>query len=126
MTHAPTDTHEVMRTSGVSANQVGSRSLAPPRAAEPLPLGFLGLALASFAFATVQLDWIGTAQGSTVALCVLFFTVPVQLLASIAGFVRAELAPATGMGVLAGTWAAVSLVTIRCSRSGSRSHRPCV
>ena len=82
-----------------------------PRAAQPLPLGFIGLAVASFAFATVQLGWIGPAQGRTVALSVLFFTVPVQLLASAAGFVRAEVAPATGMGVLAGTWAAVALAT---------------
>jgi uncharacterized protein len=84
---------------------------AAPRVAQPLPLGFSGLAVASFAFATVQLGWIGPAQGATVALCVLFFTVPVQLLASLAGFVRAEVAPATGMGVLAGTWAAIAVST---------------
>jgi succinate-acetate transporter protein len=79
--------------------------------ANPLPLGFLGLAVATFALATVQLGWIGAAQGGTVALCTFFFTVPLQLLASVAGFVRAEVAPATGMAVLAGTWAAISLTT---------------
>src|SRR4051794_40908034 len=78
------------------------------RVAHPLPLGFLGLAVASFAFATVQLGWIGVAQGSTVALSVLFFTVPVQLLASVAGFLRAELAPATRMAGAAGPPGAVA------------------
>jgi succinate-acetate transporter protein len=96
----------------VSQRLDGHAVLAPEqRVAAPLPLGFLGLAVASFSFATVQLGWIGPAQGATVALCVLFFTVPTQLLASVAGFVRSEVAPATGMGVLAGTWAAIALTT---------------
>ena len=82
------------------------------RIAHPLPLGFVGLAVASFAFATLQLGWIGIAEGRTVALAVLFFTVPLQLLASVAGFLRAELAAATGMAVLAGTWAAITLSTL--------------
>lgn len=90
----------------------GHALLAPEqRVAAPLPLGFIGLAVASFSFATVQLGWIGPAQGATVSLCVLFFTGPTQLLASVAGFVRSEVAPATGMGVLAGTWAAIALTT---------------
>jgi succinate-acetate transporter protein len=79
--------------------------------AQPLPLGFLGLAVASFANATILLGWIGDAQGRAVALSVFFFTVPLQLLASVAGFLRGEVAPATGMAVLAGTWAAISLTT---------------
>jgi succinate-acetate transporter protein len=109
--------HEVselsaVRTPPVSQRVDGGVLLAPERrAAAPLPLGFIGLAVASFSFATVQLGWIGAAQGATVALCVLFFTVPTQLLASVAGFVRSEVAPATGMGVLAGTWAAIALTT---------------
>jgi uncharacterized protein len=93
---------------------------ATPWAAPPLPLGFLGLAVASFSFATVQLGWIGPAQGTAVALCIFFFTVPLQLLASVAGFVRGELAPATGMAVLAGTWAAIALTTYT-SPAGSTS-----
>jgi uncharacterized protein len=88
--------------------------------ANPLPLGFLGLAVASFAFACLQLGWIGVAQGKPVALSVLFFTVPVQLLASVAGFLRNQTPPATGMAVLAGTWAAISLTTLT-SPAGSTS-----
>jgi hypothetical protein len=80
--------------------------------AHPLPLGFVGLAVASFAFAAVQLGWVGSVEGRTVALAVLFFTVPLQLLASVAGFLRAEVAAATGMAVLAGTWAAITLATL--------------
>jgi succinate-acetate transporter protein len=79
--------------------------------ANPAPLGFLGLAVASSSFAALQLGWIGKAQGSSVAIGVFLFTVPVQLLASIVAFRRGEAAPATGMGILAGTWAAVSVTT---------------
>jgi succinate-acetate transporter protein len=88
--------------------------------ANPLPLGFLGLAVASFAFACLQLGWIGADQGRAVALAVLFFTVPVQLLASVAGFLRNQAPAATGMAVLAGTWAAISLTTLT-SPPGSTS-----
>jgi succinate-acetate transporter protein len=105
--------HAVRESEASAARAVG-------RVAHPLPLGFLGLAVASFAFATVQLGWIGVAQGTTVALSVLFFTVPVQLLASVAGFLRAEVAPATGMAVLAGTWAAIAVATVS-SPPGSTS-----
>jgi uncharacterized protein len=90
--------------------QLATRSVGL-RVAQPLPLGFVGLAVASFAFASVQLGWVGAHQGRAIALAVLFFTVPVQLLASVAGFLRDEVAAATGMAVLAGTWAAVSLTT---------------
>jgi uncharacterized protein len=104
----------------VSQSVEGRAVLAPEqRVAAPLPLGFLGLAVASFSFATVQLGWIGPAQGVTVALCVLFFTVPTQLLASVAGFVRSEVAPATGMGVLAGAWAAIALTTYTSPPGGT-------
>jgi|tagenome__1003787_1003787.scaffolds.fasta_scaffold20742890_1 succinate-acetate transporter protein len=82
------------------------------RIAHPLPLGFVGLAVASFAFGALQLGWISSSEGKTVALTVLFFTVPLQLLASVAGFLRAEVAAATGMAVLAGTWAAITLSTL--------------
>jgi hypothetical protein len=88
--------------------------------AQPLPLGFLALAVATFGFAAVQLGWIGAAQAGPVALCTFLFTVPLQLLASVAGFVRAEVAPATGMAVLAGTWAGIS-VTTYLSPPGSTS-----
>jgi succinate-acetate transporter protein len=80
--------------------------------ATPLPLGFLALFAATLSFATVQLGWVPKDQGSTVALAILVLTVPAQLVASVIGFLARDPAAATGMGVLAGTWAAVTLVTL--------------
>lgn len=86
----------------------------------PLPLGFLGLAVATVAFAAVQLHWVPAAQGRVLALGVLLFTVPVQLLASVLGFLARDPVAGTGMGVLAGSWAATSVATA-LSAPGSTS-----
>ncbi len=80
--------------------------------ATPLPLGFLALAVATVAFATVQLSWIPAGQGQTVALGVLVLTVPLQFLAAVMGFLTRDPVAATGMGILSGTWAAVCLATL--------------
>jgi succinate-acetate transporter protein len=80
--------------------------------ASPLPLGFLALAVATFAFACVQLSWIPQAQGHTVALGVLVLTVPLQFLAAVMGFLSRDPVAATGMGILSGAWAAASLATL--------------
>jgi uncharacterized protein len=81
--------------------------------ATPLPLGFLALFVATFAFSTVQLGWVAEGQGAIIALGVLIFTVPLQLVASVMGFLARDPVAATGMGILAGTWAAAALTTFR-------------
>jgi succinate-acetate transporter protein len=81
----------------------------------PLPLGFLGLVVATTGFAAVQLGWVPPDQGAVVALGVLVFTVPVQLLASVIGFLARDPVAGTGMGVLAGTWAAVCVTTVQAA-----------
>jgi hypothetical protein len=86
----------------------------------PLPLGFLGLLVATVGFAAVQLHWIPAAQGRFVALGVLVFTVPVQFLASVLGFLARDPVAGTGMGVLAATWAASSVITL-ASPAGTTS-----
>jgi uncharacterized protein len=79
--------------------------------ATPLPLGFLALALATTVFAAVQLGWIPPTEGRVAALTALLATVPLQLLASVVGFLARDPVAATGMGVLAGTWGVVGLTT---------------
>ena len=78
----------------------------------PLPLGFLGLLIATTAFSSLQLGWIAPTEGHAVALSVLALTVPLQLIASIFGFLARDPVAGTGMGVLAGSWAAACLVTL--------------
>lgn len=78
----------------------------------PLPLGLLGLFVATLSFSSVQLGWIPPSQGSTVALAALGLTVPAQLVASVFGFLARDPVAGTGMGILAGTWATAGLATI--------------
>jgi succinate-acetate transporter protein len=88
--------------------------------ATPLPLGFLALAFATTAFAALQLGWIPPDQGRVAAITALVATVPLQLTASIVGFLARDPVAATGMGVLTGTWATVGLTTLT-SPPGSTS-----
>ncbi len=93
------------------SNQQSTHVLLRPLAT-PLPLGFLALAVATFAFASVQLSWIPRSEGHTVALGVLVLTVPLQLLAAVMGFLARDPVAATGMGILSGTWGAACLATL--------------
>jgi succinate-acetate transporter protein len=79
--------------------------------ASSLPLGFLALALATVPFAAVQLGWVVPTEGRVAAIGAIAATVPLQLLASVFGFLARDVVAATGMGVLAGTWGTVGLVT---------------
>jgi uncharacterized protein len=80
--------------------------------ATPLPLGFLALVLATVAFSALQLGWIPPTEGRVAALTALLATVPLQLLAAVVGFLARDPVAATGMGILAGTWAVVGYTTL--------------
>jgi succinate-acetate transporter protein len=88
--------------------------------ATPLPLGFLALFSATTSLAVVQLHWVPDTAGRPVALAALALTVPLQLVAAVTGFLARDPVASTGMGVLAGTWAAVGLATLT-SAPGSTS-----
>jgi len=80
--------------------------------ANPLPLGFSALAGATLLVAGLQLGWLAPSEGSSVALILIAFVVPAQLTASVLGFLARDVVAGTGMGVLAGTWLSVGLVTL--------------
>lgn len=80
--------------------------------AGPLALGFFGLAAATFVTSGFQLGWVGSSEGTQVALCILAFTVPLQFTASIFGFLARDGVAATGMGLLSGIWTALALITL--------------
>jgi succinate-acetate transporter protein len=85
----------------------------------PLALGFLALSVASFVFACVQLEWIAASNGSDVARAVLVLTVPLQLIVAVVAFVGRDTAVGTAMGLLAGTWAAASIVSMDLPPGGT-------
>jgi len=80
--------------------------------ATPLPLAFLGQAVASWAFACLQLSWLAPGQGHLVAVGVLVFTVPLQGAASVLGFLARDPVAGTGTGLLAGGWAILAAGTL--------------
>src|SRR4051812_3780652 len=78
--------------------------------ASPLPLGFLTLAIGSFVLSGLQLTWIGVGQSTQVGMIILVAVAPVQALCSILGFLVRDVVMATGLGLIAGSWAAVGLL----------------
>jgi succinate-acetate transporter protein len=86
----------------------------------PLPLGFLALAGGTLLLSGLQLGWLGLDDTKPVALILLAFVFPLQLVASIFGFLGRDVVAGTGMGVLAGTWLAIALVTLE-GTAGSTS-----
>jgi succinate-acetate transporter protein len=77
--------------------------------ASPLPLGFLGLFVGSLLISALQLHWVPPTQRHELAIGVLAFTVPVQLIACCYGFLCRDVVASTGLGLLAGTWATLGV-----------------
>jgi uncharacterized protein len=86
----------------------------------PLPLGFLALAGATLLVSGLQLGWVDTSQGKDVALVLIAFVFPLQLVTSVFGFLGRDVAAGTGMGILSGTWLSVGLIVLT-SAPGSTS-----
>jgi succinate-acetate transporter protein len=80
--------------------------------ANPLPLGFLALAAGTLLVAALQLDWLAPSDGRSVALILIAFVVPLQLVTSLFSFLARDVAAGTGMGILSGTWLSIALVTL--------------
>lgn len=79
--------------------------------ANPLPLGFAGLAGASVTVAGTELGWIAHSDMMHVGIIVLIVAPLLQVIACVFGFLARDAVTATGMGVLAATWASIGAVT---------------
>lgn len=75
----------------------------------PLPLGFLALCGATVVASALQLGWVPASEAKSIALVLVAFVAPLQLLSSVYGFLARDPVAGTGMGVLAGTWAVLGL-----------------
>lgn len=87
----------------------------------PLPLGFTALGGASVILSGLQLQWLPTSEAHQVGMVILVFAVPLQLLASVFGFLARDSVGGTGMGVLAGAWLVTGTLTFT-SPPGSTSR----
>lgn len=78
--------------------------------ATPMALGFLALSAATLLLSGQQLGWFPIQQSTYVAVALMVFAFPLQLLASIFGFLARDAVAGTGMGLLAGSWLFVGLI----------------
>lgn len=86
----------------------------------PLPLGFVGLMVASAVLSCFDLGWIPLAEQPQVGLVLLAFALPLQGLATVLLFMARDAPSGASMGVLAVTWLSYGLLLVE-TRPGSRS-----
>ncbi|MGA9857309.1 MAG: GPR1/FUN34/YaaH family transporter [Solirubrobacteraceae bacterium] len=89
--------------------------------ATPFPLGFGALAAASLLVAGTELGWFAATDRPIVAVALIGFAFPLQIVASVFGFLGRDTAAATGFGIQGGTWLVVG-VDLLLTRPGSTSH----
>lgn len=77
--------------------------------ATPFPLGFGALATASLLVAGSELGWFAHADRPTVAVVLIAFAFPLQMLACVFGFLGRDTVAATGFGVQGATWLVVGI-----------------
>ncbi|HET9103261.1 MAG TPA: hypothetical protein VFN55_07885 [Solirubrobacteraceae bacterium] len=78
--------------------------------ATPFPLAFLALGCATLLVAGLELGWFAPADSDVVALALIAFAFPLQLLASVFGFLGRDTVAATGFGIQSATWLLIGLV----------------
>lgn len=77
-----------------------------------LPLGFFGLAVASFVYSGLQLGWVPTSQTTMVAAISLVIAVPLLTVAAITAFAARDGASGSSMGLQAGAWGALGVAQL--------------
>ena len=102
-------------------DQLGATRVVLRPIASPFPLGFAGLAAASVIMAGTELGWIRHSDYAHAGLIVFIVAPLLQVIACVFGFLSRDAVAATGMGVLAATWAGIGAVTVT-SRAGATSH----
>lgn len=109
-----------MSASGDQAAQATRIVLRP--IASPFPLGFSALATASLLVAGSELGWlVSSSDRALIAVVLVAFAAPLQLVACIFGFLGRDSSAATTFGVQSATWAVVGIARLQ-SAPGSVSH----
>src|SRR4051812_20404884 len=80
--------------------------------ASPLPLGLLALMCASVVLSLQQVGALTTSDGKSIALILIGFVVPLQLVATIFSFLARDTVAGTGLGLFTGAWLATALVML--------------
>ncbi len=88
--------------------------------ASPLPMGFLALFFASLLVSALQLHWVPATARHDLAIGILAFTVPLQLIGCLYGFPCRDVVASTGFGTLGGTWAALGVTLLTSPPAATR------
>lgn len=86
----------------------------------PLPLGFVGLAVATSVLACFNLRWIPMSEQHEVGIVLMLFAFPLQMVATVLLFLARDAAAGAGIGVQSVTWLTLGLL-LYSSPPGSRS-----
>lgn len=98
-------------TQAANENAAATRIFLRP-IATPFPLGFFALATASLLAAGAELSWFSASDQTLVAVVLVGFAFPLQLLASVFGFLGRDTVAATGFGVQGATWLVVGVAML--------------
>lgn len=85
-----------------------------------MPLGLLGLAVASLTLAGVELGWIPAAESRQAGWILIAFAFPMQFVATVLAFLARDAVVGASFGVQAGGWLTIGVITVQ-SQPGARS-----
>jgi hypothetical protein len=74
-----------------------------------LPLGFFAFATGTVLLSLLELRWMPLSEGKTLAVFLLAFVAPLELLAGIFGFLSRDAASGTAMSIFGCSWVALSV-----------------
>jgi uncharacterized protein len=80
--------------------------------ASPLPLGFFAFAIGSFIFTCYELGWVAPTRPNQVALIMVVFVAPLDILASILAFWARDPGGATALGLFGMTWGVLGAISL--------------
>ena len=86
----------------------------------PLPLALFALAAGTLTLSGLQLGWIPVSESGDVAIALIGFSFPLQLIAALLAYPARDAAVAEGQAMSAGGWLVIGLVTLT-STPGSTS-----
>jgi succinate-acetate transporter protein len=89
---------------GVANKRVNLRPIG-----SPLPLGILALIPAGVTLSVLQIGGLQVSEGATVALVLIAFVAPLQLITSVLSFLARDTVAGTALGLFAGAWLATGL-----------------
>jgi hypothetical protein len=108
----PAGTGSRMEAAGIGVDPMAVTRITLRPIASPLPLGLLAVMTGGLLLACEQIGALAPAEQHTIALILLGFVVPLELLATVFCFLARDTVAATGLGLFSGAWLASGLTLL--------------